>query len=289
MRIAGYAAIALAVIAAFVVVQAAFIIDERQQAVILQFGQHVRTIQEPGLHLKLPFIQNVFFFDRRILMADGSVDEYLTLDKKRLLVDHISRWRIEDPLLFYQTVRTETGALARLEQIIGSKLRQEIARHNFIEIIREQRETIMATVTGEAKPLAERFGIALLDVRVKRLDLPTEVQDSVFARMEAERRRIAMRYRAEGEEKAREVRAEADKEREIILATAYREAQGLRGEGDARSTRLYAEAFGQDPDFYGFLRRMEAYEKVLEKGTTLLLDSRSELFRFLTGPGSGGR
>lgn len=289
MRLTGILAALIIVVALGILSQALFIVNEREQAIVLQFGEHVATIQEPGLKFKLPFIQNVVYFERRVLLADGSADEYLTLDKKRLLVDHISRWRIEDPLLFYQTVRTEQGALARLNQVIGSRLRQEIARHEFIDVIRAQREVIMDTVTREARPLAASYGIELLDVRIKRVDLPREVQQSVFERMEAERQRIAMRYRAEGEEVARQIRAEADKERQIILATAEQQAAIIRGQGDAEAVRIYAEAYSRDPDFYGFLRRMEAYEQIVPGGTTFVLGTDSELFKYLEGARSAGR
>lgn len=274
---------ALFVIIVIVALQSIYVVTESQQVIVLQFGEHVRTVKEPGLYARIPFIQDVLYFDRRVLMADAAAAEYLTLDKKRLLVDHISRWRIADPLLFYQTVGTEAGALARLEQIIGSKLRQEIARHEFLSVIREQREQVMDTVTQESKELAAAFGIDVLDVRIKRLDLPPEVQESVFSRMEAERRRISLRYKAEGEEAARQIRADADKQREVILAAAIEEAQRIRGEGDAMAARIYAEAFGQDPEFYSFLRRMEAYEQMVTSGTTLVLDADSDLLRYLGG------
>lgn len=274
---------ALFVIIVIVVLQSVYVVTESQQVIVLQFGEHVRTVKEPGLYARIPFVQDVLYFDRRVLMADSTAAEYLTLDKKRLLVDHISRWRIADPLLFYQTVGTEAGALARLEQIIGSKLRQEIARHEFLSVIREQREQVMDTVTQESKELAAAFGIDVLDVRIKRLDLPPEVQESVFSRMEAERRRISLRYKAEGEEAARQIRADADKQREVILAAAIEEAQRIRGEGDATAARIYAEAFGQDPEFYSFLRRMEAYEHMVTSGTTLVLDADSDLLRYLGG------
>lgn len=277
----------LVVIVAAVVLQSAYIVSESQQAIVLQFGEHVRTVRDPGLYFRIPFIQNLIYFDKRILLADTGAAEYITFDKKKLLVDHISRWRIVDPLTYYQAVGNETVALARLEQIVDSKLRQEIANHEFVSVIRETREQIMQRVTDESRPLAAQFGIEILDVRIKRLDLPREVQESVFARMEAERQRIALRYRAEGEEAAREIRAAADKEREIILATAYEQAERIRGEGDALAARIYAEAFGQDPEFYNFRRRLETYEKIVNEGTTLLLDINSDLFRYLDG--SSGR
>lgn len=279
-------ALVIIIVGLAVAMQATFVINESEQAIVLQFGDHVRTVQEPGLKLKIPFIQNVIFFDSRILLADGSADEYLTLDKKRVMVDHISRWRITDPLAFYQTVRTEQGGLARLNQVIGSRMRQEIARHEFITVIREQREEIMEAVAIDSKPLAATYGIELLDVRIKRLDLPDEVQESVFDRMEAERERIALRYRAEGEEAARNIRAEADKERQIILATAEQQAEILRGQGDAEAVRVYADAYSQDPDFYGFIRRMDAYERIIPNGTTFVLGTESELFKFLEGAGT---
>ena len=214
---------------------ATYVVPEWQQAIVTQFGNPIRTVRDPGLYWKIPFLQTVTTFDKRVLYADAGSAEYITLDKKRILIDHISRWEIVDPLAFFRTVRDEPGAIARLDDIITGRLRQEVARENFLEIIREKRELIMENVTVDSRALAERFGIHVLDVRVKRADLPTEVQASVFARMEAERKRIALRYRAEGEERGREIRAEADKEREIILARAYQESQGLRGAGDPDS------------------------------------------------------
>ncbi|MGH7277880.1 MAG: protease modulator HflC, partial [Candidatus Rokuibacteriota bacterium] len=205
---------------------ATYIVPEWQQVIVTQFGQPIRTVREPGLYWKVPFLHTVTVFDKRVLASDTGGAEYITLDKKRLLIDHISRWEIVDPLEFFRTVRDERGAIARLDDVITARLRQEVANETFKEIIREKREVIMETVTAEARRLAAPFGIRVVDVRVKRADLPAEVQASVFARMQAERQRIALRYRAEGEEKGREFRARADKEREIILAKAYQESQG---------------------------------------------------------------
>ncbi|MGH7391816.1 MAG: protease modulator HflC [Candidatus Rokuibacteriota bacterium] len=263
---------------------ATYVVPEWQQAIVTQFGQPIRTVREPGLYWKVPFLHTVTFFDRRVLAADTGGAEYLTLDKKRLLIDHISRWEIVDPLEFYRTVRDERGAMARLDDIITARLRQEVAKETFKEIIREKRESIMETVTAEARTLAAPFGLRVLDVRVKRADLPAEVQASVFARMQAERQRIALRYRAEGEEKGREIRANADKEREIILAKAYQESQGLRGAGDAEATAVTGQAFGRDPAFYGFLRRLETYERVFTPETTIVLRPDSDLLRYLDSP-----
>jgi len=268
----------------FVALQSVYMISEMQQGLVFQFGEPIRVVQNPGLYFKAPFIHELAVLEKRVLGTQPLSAEYLTLDKKRLLVDHVSRWQITDPLLFYRTVRSEMGAMARLDQVIAGRLREEIAKHNFIDIIREKREPIMATVTGGAQEAAKSFGITLIDVRIMRVDLPTEVQTSVFARMQAERERIAKRYRAEGEERAREIRAEAEKEREIILAEAYSESQVLRGEGDAQAALVTANAFGQGLEFYGFVRRLQVYETILGAGSTIMLPPKSDLLRFLESP-----
>jgi membrane protease subunit HflC len=276
--------ILIVVVVVMVLNGATYVVTEWQQALVTQFGQPIRTVREPGLNWKIPFLQTVTIFDKRVLAADTGGAEYLTLDKKRLLIDHISRWQIVDPLAFFRTVRDERGAMARLDDIITARLRQEVAKESFKEIIREKREVIMETVTAEARTLAAPFGIRVVDVRVKRADLPAEVQASVFARMQAERQRIALRYRAEGEEKGREIRAQADKEREIILAKAYQESQGLRGAGDAEAITVTGRAFGRDPAFYGFVRRLETYERVFSPDTTIVLRPDSDLLRYLNSP-----
>ncbi|MDQ7783243.1 MAG: protease modulator HflC [Desulfomonilaceae bacterium] len=276
--------IALAVIG-IVASQTAFIIYPPEQGLILQFGKPIRTITEPDLYFKYPMIQDLLVFDKRILVADARPAEYITLDKKRLTVDTVTRWKIVKPLEFYQSVNNYQGATARLQDIIFGRLRQEIANHNFKAFIREKRENIMEQVTLETRQQARRFGIDVIDVRIKRVDLPEEVQNSVFARMRAERERIAKRYRAEGEEQGREIRANADKEREIILARAYETAQLLRGEGDAEATSVYADAYGKNKEFYSFLRHLDVYKKVFAEDTTLLLRPDSPLLRFIDSPG----
>jgi len=276
--------VVLIILAVLGLSQAAYVISEWQQAIVTRFGQPIRTVREPGLYVKLPLIHTLTRFDKRVLATDAPPGEYLTLDKKRLVVDHISRWEIADPLQFFRTMRDERGAMARLDDIIVARLRQEIAKEDFKAIIREKRDAIMETVTAATRELAAPFGIRVMDVRIKRADLPPEVQASVFARMQAERHRIAMRYRAEGDEQAREIRAEADKEREIILAKTYADAQRLRGEGDAQATAVTGRAFGQDPGFYGFLRRLETYERIFAQGTTVVLRPDSDLLRYLESP-----
>lgn len=276
--------IGILVVALFLGMQSVFIIREGQQGVVFQFGEPVKTAREAGVYFKTPLIQDLVLFDKRILGTVPQTAEYLTLDKKRLLVDHVSRWQITDPLLFYRTVRDETAAMARLDQVIAGRLREEIARHDFIDIVREQRETIMAVVTEGAQQPSASFGITLIDVRIQRIDLPSEVQASVFARMQAERERIAKRYRAEGEERALRITAAADKQREIIQATAYGQSQVLRGEGDAQAAFVTAEAFGQDLEFYGLTRRLQVYENIIGARSTIVLPPSSDLLRYLESP-----
>lgn len=285
MRIA-FVIIALVVFIGLIVLnQTLFSVDETEQGIITQLGVYVRSIKEPGLNLKVPFIQTFDSYDKRVLVSEASSTEYLTTDKKRLVVDSYTRWRIADPFRFFKTVRTEAGARARLDGIILSELRRELAVHTFKEAIGLQREAIMETVARRGFEPAAEFGIQIIDVRIKRADLPQEVQQSVFKRMEAERQRIAKRYRAEGEEQARRIRAEADKEVTIITAEAFRKSKELRGAGDAEAIKIYAQAYEKDAEFYAFVRSLEAYEKFLGAESTLILDANSELFRYLAGSG----
>lgn len=261
--------------------QSLFTVGEWEQALILQLGQFRRAAVEPGLHWKVPFLQQVVKLERRILSSDADPVEYLSLDKKRVVVDHVTRWRIVDPLQFFIAVRDEAGARARIDDLVFSELRREIASREFGDIIGELREPTSETVAARTAERAERFGIEVVDVRMKRTDLPTEVQASVFGRMVAERQREAKRYRSEGAEEAAKIRAETDKERTIILARAYEESQRRRGEGEAEAAGIYGAAFGQDPEFYGFLRSLEAYEKFLDDKSTVLLSADSPLLRYL--------
>ncbi len=275
----------IVVAAMFMLGQTIFTIDEAEQVIILQFGEYIRTIKEPGINFKVPFIQTVSRMERRILFADAPATEFITLDKERLLVDSYSRWRIVNPLRFYESVRDERGARLRLNSIAVSRLREEIARHNLWDIISAQRKPIMETVGRHVDEVARReFGIEVIDVRMRRADLPEGVEAAVFARMRAERNRMAKEARAEGAQEARKITAGADREVVILLAEAERDALMLRGEGEAEAARIYAEAFGQAPEFYAFLRTLEAYEKFLVGETTLVLGSNSELFRFLQSP-----
>ena len=276
--------IGVAVAIGFAVVIAAqvfFIVDEREQAIITQFGGYLRTVDEPGLAVKAPFVQVVKRFDRRILVSDAPQAEYLTQDKKRLVADPVTRWRISDPLKFFKTVRDENGARARLNDLVFSEVRREVASYPFATVIGVKREPIMDSVATSVRAQAQEFGIEVVDVRIKRADLPHEVQSSVFARMQAEREREAKRYRSEGEEEAAKLRAETEKQRTIILAEAEQIANKLRGEGDAAAARIYAEAYGKDPDFYSFVRSLQAYERFVANRSTLLLSADSALLRHL--------
>ncbi|MBI4491787.1 MAG: protease modulator HflC [Chloroflexi bacterium] len=269
-----------------VVSQSFYIVNQQDQVILLEFGRPVSTMTTPGLYPKTPFVQNIERFDRRILVSDAHPQEYLTSDKNRLVVDHVSRWRISDPLQFFQTVRNEAGALARLDDIIISELRQELGQEKFTDIISARRDFIMEAVSKRVAATAAQQtngGIEVIDVRIKRADLPQEVQASVFARIIAERSRIASQYRAEGAEQAFRIRADADKERTIIEARAYEESQRARGEGDGKSTEIYASAYNRDAEFYAFTRNLEAYEKYLRQRSTLVMSGDGELFRYLNG------
>jgi membrane protease subunit HflC len=270
--------ILILIAAGILVSQVFFIVDETNQAIVLQFGDPIRTIRNPGLHTKLPFIQNLIILEKRVLSSDAPPQEYLTTDKKRLVVDHVTRWRIEDALLFFQAVGTEAGARARLDDIVFSELREELAKVDFVDIISLERENIMETVAESAEEKAKEFGIDIVDVRV----IPVEVEESVYLRMQAERQRESSLFRAEGEEQAAILRAQADRERTVILAEGYAEAQSLRGEGEALAIKIYAEALEQDPEFYAFTRRLEAYKITLKDGDTIVIPVDSDFFRYLT-------
>jgi modulator of FtsH protease HflC len=260
----------------------AFFLDETELAIVTQFGEYKRSEKEPGLKFKKPFLEQVARMDRRVLSRDIRRDEYLTLDKKRLVADPITRWRIEDPLLFYKTVRDESQANLRLDDIVGSEMRRVISSRDFGEIIGHKREAMMQIVGDRVREKVSEYGIHTVDVRIKRADLPSEVQESVFQRMRAERERVAKKYRSEGKEEEQKIRAQTDKEVTILLATAYEISQRLRGEGDAEGTRIYADAYQRDPEFYAFLRSLESYEKTVDSKTRLVLSTEGELFQYLT-------
>ena len=261
-----------------------FIVDETKQAIVLQFGKPIRAIKEPGLNWKLPFIQNVVFFEDRLLVYDAAPTEIITKDKKTLIVDNYARWKIIDPLKFLQTVRDLNGAQARLDDIIYSELRVDLGLFDMSEIVSEKRESIMKRVTEISDEKANTYGIEIVDVRIKRVDLPPENEKYIFDRMKAERERIAKQYRAEGQEESAKIIAETEREKTVILAEAYKTAQTLKGEGEAESVRIYAESFNQDPEFYKFYRTLEAYRKTFKDKTTVLLSTDSDFLKYLSKP-----
>jgi membrane protease subunit HflC len=259
-----------------------FTVDETEQAIVTQLGKYVRTVNKPGLHFKVPFLQSAHKFEDRVLEYDAAAAKIITSDKKHLVIDNYARWRIVDPLKLYQTVRNEFGAQARLDDIVFSEIREELARHTLTEIVSVNRAALMEKVGQQCGVKAREYGVEVIDVRIKRADLPAEVAHSVYARMKAERQRIAKKYRSEGEEEAVKIRAATDKERTILLAESYRQAEKLKGEGDAEAIKVYAEAFEKDPEFYAFVRTLETYEKSLRQDTTVILPSDSEFFQYLS-------
>jgi modulator of FtsH protease HflC len=262
-----------------------FVVDEKELAIVTQFGEFKRASVQPGLYFKTPFLQEISRMERRIMGSDTPPAEYLTLDKKRLVADPVTRWRIVDPLMFYKTVHDEIGAKARLDDIVNSELRRELASHDFGQIVGNERDPLMQRVATHVRNKTKEFGIEIVDVRIKRADLPSEVQESVFARMRAERDRVAKQYRSEGQEEAAKIRADTDKERTILLAKAYETSEKSRGEGDAEGIRIYAEAFGRDPEFYAFVRSLSTYEKAMTEESTIVLSTGSDFFRYLLTPG----
>ena len=259
-----------------------FIVDETQQVVILQLGKPVKTVTEPGLNVKLPFpLQEKITFDDRLLEYDSPPEEILSKDKKSLIVDNYVRWKIVDPLQFLKTVQAIPTAKSRMDDIVYSELRRELGTHDMVEIITENREEIMDIVTRQSNSATLAYGISVVDVRIRRVDLPAENEESIYARMEAERKRQANKFRSEGEEEAQKIRAATDRDKTIILADAYKEAEKIRGEGDAKAVQIYARSYSADPKFYEFVRTLDTYKQVVDDKTTLVLPSGSRLFKLL--------
>ena len=260
-----------------------FKVREDRQVVVTRFGKPVRVLRDAGLNYRVPFVEQLTYFDRRLLEYDSNPTEIITQDKKSLVVDNFSRWRIIDPLQFLRTVRNEIGAQARLDDIIYSELRQELGRKDLSDIVSKDRAQLMAKVTKASDNKAREYGIEIVDVRLKRADLPVENLKAIYGRMQAERQRIARQYRSEGKEQAQKIRAETNRERDVLLAEAYEQEQITKGEGDAKSIDLNAQAFGQDQEFYAFLKSLEVYRSSLKDKTTLLMPADSDFLRFLQG------
>ena len=275
--------IGILVLIALFALSTIIMVDETEQIVILQFGKPIRTIKEPGLNWKFPApFQTSNSFEKRLLEYDVPPEEILSKDKKSLIIDNYVRWRIIDPLLFLQTVRAVPTAKTRLDDIVYSELRQELGTHDMVEIITETRGLIMEKVTKASNEETSKYGIEVIDVRIRRVDLPRENEASIYARMEAERKRQANKFRSEGEEEAQKIRAATDRDKTVLLAEAYKKAQKIRGDGEAKALDIYASSYSKDPDFYEFTRTLEAYERVIDKKTTLVLPGDSKLFKGLT-------
>jgi membrane protease subunit HflC len=266
---------------------ALFTVDQRQNAIVFQLGEVKDVVRSPGLHFKWPMIQNVRYFDMRILSYDDVEPlRFITSEKKPVLVDSYVKWRINDVSLFYISVQgDEFRAATRIRQTISDSLQAEFGRHTVHDVVSGQRDEIMADVRKKTDQDLRRIGVKIIDVRLKRVDLPPEVSESVYRRMEAERKRVANELRSTGAAEAERIRADADRQREVILADAYRDAQHVKGEGDAKATDIYAKAFSQNPEFYAFYRSMEAYRSTFRgKSDLMLLAPDSDFFRYLKDP-----
>ena len=258
-----------------------FIVNQAEQVLVLRFGQVRQTITQPGLHVKQPFVEQVVRFDARLLDVDPPPEEVILGDQKRIVVDTYTRYRISDPLQFYQAVRTEEGVAARLREIVNNAARKVLGNVMLPSVLSPEREDIMHQIQQQVSAAAKPLGISVVDVRIRRADLPPETSQSIYARMKSERQREAAEARAQGQEKAQEIRASAERERTVILAEAQRQANILKGEGDAESTRIFADAYGQDPQFFAFYRSIEAYHQALKgSDTTYLLTPQSDFLKF---------
>ncbi len=269
-----------AVILLFLASQSLYIVQQPEQAIVLQFGDPVRLVQEPGLKIKVPFIQNVVFYDKRLLNLEPPAQEVVLKDKKRLDVDTFSRYRIVEPLTFYKTVRNEYQAQNRLQEIVNSSARNVLATFTLKELLSEKRTEIMKQISDAVKADAAQLGVAVVDVRIRRADLPIQVSQAINDRMKTERIREAKGYRADGEKTAQEIRATADKEATITVANAEKEAQQIKGEGDRKATEIWNKATSVDPDFYAFYRSLEAYRNSFDGDTSLVLAPEGEFFNY---------
>ncbi|MBL8438971.1 MAG: protease modulator HflC [Zoogloeaceae bacterium] len=268
-----------------------FTVDQRQHAIVFQLGEIKEVISEPGLNFKWPLIQNVRYFDKRILTMDTPEPErFITSEKKNVLVDLFVKWRIIDPRTYYTAVNgDEARARTRLDQTVNAGLREEFGRRTVHDVVSGERDKIMDDMRVKADQDARKIGVQIVDVRLKRVELPLEVSESVYRRMDAERKRVANELRSEGAAEAEKIRADADRQREIIIAEAYREAQSTKGAGDAKAAGIYAQAFSQNPEFYAFYRSLEAYRQSFRnKSDVMVLEPNSDFFKYLKNPSSRG-
>jgi len=269
-----------------------FVVDQRQNAIVFQLGEVVSVITNPGLNFKVPLMQNVRYFDSRILTLDaGEPERFITAEKKNVLVDAFIKWRIVDVKQYYISVGgDEARARTRLLQTVNSSMREEFGKRTIHEVVSGEREKIMTVLREKTDIDARKIGVQVLDVRLKRVDFPPEISDSVYRRMDAERKRVANELRASGAAEGEKIKADADKQREVILAEAYRDAQKTKGEGDAKASALYAAAFGRNAEFYSFYRSLEAYKQSFkDKNDVMVLDPSSAFFKYLKSPSKAGK
>jgi membrane protease subunit HflC len=277
-------AIAAAIAGVVLATQSLFIVEQTQQALVLQFGDPKRVIKTPGLQVKLPFLQQVVYYDSRLLEVDPPPENVVLADNRRIVADSFARYRITDPLLFYQAVNNEVNAASRMNTIINSSMRRVLGLHALPAILSAERERIMADIQSEVNNVARTLGVEIVDVRLRRADLPQENWRAVFEQMRSERAREANEFRSQGQEAAQRIRSAADRERTVLLAEAQRDAQVIRGEGDAQAIRIFAESFGKAPEFFSFYRSMQAYREALANGdTTMVLSPDMEFFRYFGG------
>jgi membrane protease subunit HflC len=278
----------LVIVGAVVAWNSLFIVDQTEQALVLQFGEPKGGVRGPGLWAKIPFVQNVVYYDHRLLDYDPPAEEVIAADQKRLVVDAYTRFRITNPLLFFQSVRDEAGVRLRLGALVSASLRRVVGNVTLAAILSAQRADVMNKIRDEVNAESKGFGIDVVDVRIRRADLPEENNQAIYARMQSERQREAKQFRARGAELAQGIRAKADREKVVILAEAQKQAQITRGEGDSSAIKIYADAYSRDPDFYSFYRSLQAYRESLVGGTTLVLSPDSPFLRFLNEPTGRG-
>ena len=280
-------AIGLGALGAVVIVlalSALFTVHQTQQALVLQFGDPKRVVTEPGLHVKLPFVQNAVYIDRRVLDFDAEAAEVILGDQKRLVVDAFARYRIVDPLRFYQAIGTVPAANSQLATLLNAALRRVLGESSFTQVVRDEREALMRRIREQLDREAERYGINVVDVRIRRADLPDQNSQAVYQRMQTERQREAAEFRAMGSQRAQEIRARADRDVTVLLAEAQAKGDAIRGEGDGERNRIFADAFNRDQDFFAFYRAMQAYEQGLRGDTRMLLKPDSDFFRYFVDP-----
>ena len=274
----------VAVVGFILVMSATFVVDQREQALVIQFGEPRRVIKEPGLNFKTPFVQDVVFFDKRLLEFDAPAAEVIAADQKRLVVDAYARYRITDPLRFFQSIHNELGLRSQLGAVISSNLRRVLGTVALRRVVSDERAGLMRQIRDSVRKEAANYGITVDDVRIKRADLPPENSEAIYRRMQTERQQEAAQLRAKGAEEAQKILATADREKIVVLADAERDGQIMRGEGEAEMNRIFAAAFGRDPDFFAFYRSMQAYRNALgSDDTTMVLSPDSEFFRYFSG------